>query len=236
MPMQVVKAAEGYRGVKETLLQRIRTHRWPPGSLLPGEIELAGEFGVARGTVNRALKELTDEGFLERRRKGGTRVRQAPLRAARFAIQLVRAAIEDTGASYSYELLQRREEEGPKDVREILATKSGQSLLRLLCLHRADGRPYQVEERWISLDALPDARTADFSVLGPNEWLVHTVPYTEVEIRILASSASKAVAKALAVEPGTALLTTSRTTWLEGVPLTHVRLTFHAGHELVTRY
>ena len=52
MSLAISKGAEGYRGVKETLLQRIRTHRWPPGSLLPGEIELAGEFGVARGTVN----------------------------------------------------------------------------------------------------------------------------------------------------------------------------------------
>jgi GntR family transcriptional regulator, histidine utilization repressor len=236
MGIQELKSADGYRGVKETLLQRIRTHAWPPGSLLPGEIELAGEFGVARGTVNRALRELTDEGFLERRRKGGTRVRQAPLRAARFEIQIVRAAIEETGAAYSYELLQRREEEGPKEVRRILAARTGEQLLRLLCLHRADGKPYQVEERWISLAALPEARDADFTTLGPNEWLVQTVPYTEVEIRILASAANRAVAKALALEPGVALLTTSRTTWLDGVPLTHVRLTFHEGHELVTRY
>ena len=57
-----------------------------------------------------------------------------------------------------------------------------------------------------------------------------------MEIRILAAPASKPVAKALQVEPGTALLTTSRTTGLDGVPLTHVRLTFHEGHELVTRY
>lgn len=236
MRVQDAKATEGYRGVKETLLQRLRTHRWPPGSLLPGEIELAGEFGVARGTVNRALRELTDEGFLERRRKGGTRVRQAPLRAARFEIQLVRAAIEETGARYGYELLHRRVEQGPKEVREILAARNGAPLLRLLCLHRADGKPYQVEERWISLAALPEAREADFSQQGPNEWLVQTVPYTEVEIRILASAASQAIAKALAVEPGTALLATSRTTWLDGVPLTHVRLTFRRGHELVTRY
>ncbi len=228
--------ADGYRGVKEALLGRIRTHDWPPGSLLPGEIELAEEFGVARGTVNRALRELTEEGFLERRRKGGTRVRPAPLRAARFEIQLVRAAIEATGAHYGYQLLLRREEEGPADVRSILAASPRTQLLRLLCLHTADGKPYQVEERWISLAALPDARDADFATLGPNEWLVQTVPYTEVEIRIRAAAARQAVAKALHVADGTPLLTTWRTTWLDGHALTHVRLYFHKGHELVTRY
>lgn len=228
--------ADGYRGIKDALLGRIRTHDWPPGSLLPGEIELAGEFGVARGTVNRALRELTEEGFLERRRKGGTRVRPAPLRAARFEIQLVRSAIEATGARYGYELLLRREEEGPAEVRAILAAAPRTRLLRLLCLHTANGKPYQVEERWISLAALPAVRDADFSVQGPNEWLVRTVPYTEVEIRIRAETASPAVANALHVKNGAPLLTTVRTTWLEGRALTHVRLFFHAGYELVTRY
>lgn len=228
--------ADGYRGVKDTILARIRTRTWPPGALLPGEIDLAGEFGVARGTVNRALRELTEEGFLERRRKGGTRVRPSPLRAARFQIQVVRDAIEETGAAYGYELVLRRVEDGPREVRTTLAMPEGQKLLRLHALHLADGRPYQFEERWISLAALPKAEAADFARQGPNEWLVQTVPYTEVEIRITATAAAKAIAAALGVKPGAAVLTTARTTWLDGQPLTHVRLHFHAGHELVTRY
>lgn len=229
-------ALDGYRGVKGTLLSRIRTHEWPPGSLLPGEIELAGEFGVARGTVNRALRELTDEGFLERRRKGGTRVRPSPLRAARFQIQLVRSAVEASGAVYGYQLLERRIEAGPENVRDILAASRGKELLHLMCLHTADKKAYQLEERWISLEALPKAREADFSLEGPNEWLVKTVPYTEVEIRIRAFAASGIIARHLGVEEGTALLTTLRSTWLDGRPLTHVRLYFHEGHELISRY
>lgn len=229
-------APAGYREVKETLLERIRTHAWPPGSLLPGEIDLAQGFGVARGTVNRALRELTDEGFLERRRKGGTRVRPAPLRAARFQIQIVRDAIEALGARYGYSLLLRKEEAGPKDVRARLAMVPGGRLLHLMCLHSADGKPYQVEDRWINLEALPDARNADFSVQGPNEWLVQTVPYTEVEIRIAATGASAPVARAFGIAEGLPLLTTRRTTWLNGQALTHVQLHFHEGHELVTRY
>ncbi len=226
----------GYRQVKESILQRIRTHDWPPESLLPGEIELAEEFGVARGTVNRAMRELAEEGYLERRRKGGTRVRPSPLRSARFEIQLVRAAIEATGAVYGYKLLARREEAGSKDVRVRLRLLPADKLLRLLCLHTANGRPYQLEERWISLAALPAARKADFTRVGPNEWLVQTVPYSEVEIRIRATSAIGTMARHLGVLPGSALITTLRTTWLNGQALTHVRMHFHAGYELVTRY
>lgn len=229
-------ATAGYRHVKDKILQRIHGHVWPPDSLLPGEIELAAEFGVARGTMNRALRELTDEGYLERRRKGGTRVRPSPLRAARFEIQMVRALVEATGAHYDYRLFSRKEEPGPREVRERLGLGETAQLLHLRCLHSADGKPFQVEDRWINLAVLPGARQADFSVTGPNEWLVQTVPYSEVEIRIRATQASGALARQLAIADGTAIITTLRTTWLKDKPLTHVRLHFHEAYEYLTRY
>ncbi|MDE2383540.1 MAG: UTRA domain-containing protein [Alphaproteobacteria bacterium] len=222
--------------MKEEILRRIRAKAWAPGDLLPGEIELAGEFGVARGTMNRALRELTEQGYLERKRKGGTRVRPSPLRAARFEIPLVRAEIEATGAVYGYELLSRRIEAGGAALRALLGLDNDEQLLRLACLHLADGKPYQLEERWISISALPQAGRADFSASGPNEWLVQTVPYSDVEICFEANGASALVARHLGVAPGTPLFTTLRTTWLKGKALTHVRLSHHVHYRMVARY
>ena len=45
------------------------------------------------------------------------------------------------------------------------------------------------EDRWINIAALPNALTQDFSVIGPNEWLIGTVPFSEVEISFLAVAA-----------------------------------------------
>ena len=53
-----------YHDIKAIVLTRIRENIWPPGANLPGEIELAKEFGCARATVNRAMRELVDEGIL----------------------------------------------------------------------------------------------------------------------------------------------------------------------------
>ena len=75
--------------------------------MLPGEVELALEFGCSRATVNRAMREVGELGLVDRRRKAGTRVRMAPLRQARFEIPLVRAEVENTGAVYRYALVQR---------------------------------------------------------------------------------------------------------------------------------
>ncbi|MDH5528648.1 MAG: GntR family transcriptional regulator [Paracoccaceae bacterium] len=225
-----------YRDVKADILGRITEGTWGPGVLLPGEVELAETFGVARATVNRAMRELSEEGFIDRRRKAGTRVRQSPIRAARFEIPIVRAEIEATGAAYRYGLLERETLRAPDWIRARLGLLKGAKVLHLMCLHSAGGAPYQLEDRWINLAALPEAERADFSDSGPNEWLVAAVPYSEVEISFLATAAEGAVAAYLGMREGEPVFTVERTTWWEGQAITHVRLSFSRGHRMTTRY
>lgn len=61
-----------YEVVKRHISEAILMGRWAPGTVLPGEVALAQRFGVAVGTVRRALSDLTVEGLLARRRKTGT--------------------------------------------------------------------------------------------------------------------------------------------------------------------
>lgn len=225
-----------YRDVKAEILGRITAGTWGPGALLPGEVELAESFGVARATVNRAMRELSEEGLIDRRRKAGTRVRTSPLRAARFEIPLVRAEIEATGAAYRYALLERETRAAPDWLRARLGVLPGAKVLHLMCLHSGGGVAYQLEDRWINLVALPEAARADFSTTGPNEWLVAAVPYSEVEISFLATAADGAVASYLGMEEGEPVFTVERTTWWEGQAITHVRLSFSRGHRMTTRY
>ena len=225
-----------FRDVKAEILRRITQQEWVPGALLPGEVDLAAEFAVARATVNRAMRELTEEGLLERRRKAGTRVRPSPLRAARFEIPLVRAEIEATGAAYGYRLLSRAEAVVPNDQAARLGLCQGARALHLTCLHLAGSAPYQHEDRWINLAAQPGAAAEDFSQSGPNEWLIRAVPFSEVEISFLASAASGDVALALGMQPGEPVFAVERTTWWQGHSVTFVRLSFARGHRMTTRY
>lgn len=55
-----------------------RMKQLSPGDMLPGELELADEVGVARGTVRRALQELESCGSLQRERGSGTRIVHIP--------------------------------------------------------------------------------------------------------------------------------------------------------------
>jgi GntR family histidine utilization transcriptional repressor len=80
-----------FQEVRTEILRRITNGPWCPGTPLPGEVELAEAFGCSRTNMNRALREISDLGFIDRKRKAGTRVRMAPLRQARFEMPLVRA-------------------------------------------------------------------------------------------------------------------------------------------------
>lgn len=73
-------AAKRSRPAHSSLAQQlgiaIVTGQHPPASVLPGEIEFAEQFGVARSVIREALRTLAAKGLVESRPKAGTRVRE----------------------------------------------------------------------------------------------------------------------------------------------------------------
>jgi DNA-binding FadR family transcriptional regulator len=63
-----IRVEPAYRKVAAALLERITDRSIVAGERLPGEIELARQFGVHRGTVREALRELETNGVLKRER------------------------------------------------------------------------------------------------------------------------------------------------------------------------
>ncbi|MEL7259698.1 MAG: GntR family transcriptional regulator, partial [Pseudomonadota bacterium] len=97
----------GWQAIQAEVLRRVHAREWPPGHIIPGEVDLATEFGCARATVNRALQALADAGILERRRKAGTRVAMYPVGRAVLDIPVLRQDIEERGHVYAYRLLEQ---------------------------------------------------------------------------------------------------------------------------------
>ena len=225
-----------FRDIKADILGKILRGDWPPGALIPGEIDLAEGYGVARSTVNRAMRELAEEGLIERKRKSGSRVRLSPLRQARFDIPLVRREIEERGHVYRYALVSSAVLPAPDWLAARLGLVKAGPVRHLVCLHFADGAPWQVEDRWINLTLLPQAGEADFTTQGPNEWLVAQVPFSEAEISISATSADATLAAQLHCAPGEPLLQIERSTRWQAQPVTLVRLVHQRGHTMTTRY
>ena len=229
-----MKAA--YKDVKSDILSKITKGEWALGSLIPNEVDLAMTYGCVRSTVNRAMRELAEEGLIERRRKSGTRVRMTPIRQARFDIPIVRAEIEAKSDEYRYSLVSSSVEPAPGWLCARLKLSQKSEVLRLVCMHYADGDPYQHEDRWINLVSLPQAQTVNFSDIGPNEWLVSTIPFSDVEISFSAGLADQRLNDYLTCALGDPVFTIERSTWWEGQAVTYVRLTYKPGHRLTTRY
>lgn len=225
-----------FRTVKEDLRKRMLDGVWPPGTLLPNELDLAAEFGCARATVNRAMRELAEEGLVERKRKAGTRVRQAPLRRVQFEVPIVAKEVEAGGSAYRYAMVRRIKRRAPDWLRARLQLAEGTQVLHLVAMHYADATPYQLEDRWINLSALPQAAEVDFDQMPPHDWLVSAVPFSEAEIGFSATSADEDTAEYLGCAKGTALFLAERTTWWEAQALTYVRLTYRHGYRMSTRY
>lgn len=225
-----------YRDIKADLLRKITEGEWKPGSLIPNELDLAAHYGVARATVNRAMRELSEDGLVERKRKAGTRVRLSPIRQARFDIPIVRRQIEDQGLIYRYKLIRSESGPVPDWLRARLQLLQPARVRHLECLHFADGIPYQFEDRWINLTLLPQAEGADFSLTGPNEWLVTTVPFSDAEISFSATSADSDLATHLGCAIGDPLMLVERSTRWQGQAVTFVRLVHQRGFRMTTQY
>lgn len=223
-----------WQTIQNEALRRIREREWKPGEMIPHEAALAEELGCARATVNRALRELAAAGFLERRRKAGTRVALNPVRKATFDIPIIRRDVEGRGARHGYRLLEQGEAEAPGAITQMLRLPARTRLVHVAALHLADDAPFCLEDRWINPPAVPGLETADLSAISANEWLVRNVTLSGGGIAFFALPADERLAALLACDSGAALFAVERTTWAGAVPITAVTLTYAPGYRMTT--
>jgi GntR family histidine utilization transcriptional repressor len=224
-----------YQRILTDIRGRIVSGEWPPGHRIPFEHELSAEYRCSRMTVNKAMSELARTGLIERRRRSGSFVRRPQSQAAILEIHDIRDEVEALGLPYRYELVSRaaREASGERDT----GFPDGTGLVELVCRHFAGAEPFCLEERSISLAAVPEAAEESFEAVAPGPWLLSRVPWNAAEHTIRAVAADEHVAKMLAVPRHSPCLVVRRRTWSGEQPVTDVRLTY-AGetHSLVARF
>lgn len=224
-----------YQRILGDIRDRILSGEWAPGHRIPFEHELAAEYQCSRMTVNKAMSELARTGLIERRRRSGSFVKRPRSQAAVLEIHDIRAEVEALGLPYRYELVSRAQRGAAGDDGSGFAP--GTALVDLVCRHFAGAQPFCLEERTISLAAVPEAAGEAFEEVAPGPWLLSRVPWNAAEHTIRAVAADENVAKMLGLPRHSPCLVVQRRTWSADQPVTNVRLTY-AGetHSLVARF
>ncbi|RLK54249.1 GntR family transcriptional regulator [Actinokineospora cianjurensis] len=208
--------------LKERLAELLRAVS--PGGSLPGERALASEFGVSRTTVRKALAELTAEGRLTRVHGSGTFAGEGKL-TQRLQLSSYTEDMRSHGRRPTSSLLDARIGAADPELAALLGIRSGDDVLRLRRLRRADGEPMAIETSRLPLPRFPglDRYVGDGSLYGVL-YQHYGVELGHAEETIETALATPAEAALLGNEAGALMLLLSRHSFdTDGRPVEWVR-------------
>lgn len=217
-----------YRHLKQQIIARISAGELKPRDRVPSENELVESFGVSRMTANRALRELNDEGYVERVAGVGTFV--ADLRAASHVLEVRNIAdeIAHRGHRHAAAVIRLSRQHARGAVAKALQVAAGSDVFHVLVVHRENEHPVQLEDRHVIADFAPAFLQQDFSKQTPSAYLSAIAPLQEAEQVVRAAMPNKAVREHLDMPDAEPCLVVVRRTWAHGRPVSFGRL-HHPG-------
>ena len=241
----MTKAIPAYQRIKNAILDNIHSGKWQAGNAISTEMALAEEFGVSRMTVNRALKELSEERVLERRQGSGTFVAQQQFNHTFVEVRNIAQDLKSANRDYQAHVVSQRaitvsmlddEMRGKFDLDIAVVSSDSEDtriseiavLYEVKIVHFADGQPIQFEERWVDAKKVPQFLEQDFSVVNTSDYLIAKSPLERGSYTIRAVAAPDEIANALQVAPQSPTLVLRRQTYSAGRVLTFVKM-WHAG-------
>lgn len=213
-----------YLKLKHYILRRITDGDWKPQSRIPSENDLVKKFGISRMTVNRALRELTDADVLVRVQGVGTFVAGPKAESAMFEVRSIRDEIVSRGQNHSVQVLTCEAVLARPAITAQLGLAPGSELFHTRLLHNANGKPLQLEDRFVNPVCAPEYLELDFQAEIPHQYLMRVAPLERTEHVIEAEVAQKRMAAQLDIQEGDPLLVLTRRTWSRGQVASYVRL------------
>ena len=201
-----------FQQIKNHILQRIHAGEWKEGDQIPTEAALGRQFGVARMTVNRALRELASEQSVSRIQGLGTYVAQQKYQSTLVAIRSIADEVRGRGDEHACAVKLLESVRAPATLARQFDARRGIRLHHSILVHYGNDMQIQVEDRWVNAALAPDYLRQDFAHTTPNEYLMRVAPLQGVTYRIEAKLAPAEIRKLLAMPAGEPCLVLYRTT------------------------
>jgi len=201
-----------YEQIAHRLLEEIQRGDFEPSGKLPSEAELGQRFGVSRVTVRLAVGKLSDDGVVERKQGKGTFVAAKQVRHGLDALRSFHEALLLQGLKPSMHVISHTEQAMPEGLRELF--DGAERCLLLERLHYVDEEPIALGRSHLPAE-LAAVVWADVEHQPIYSVLEHVTgqPVTRADLAIRAQEADKALATALNVKRGAALLVMERTSY-----------------------
>jgi GntR family transcriptional regulator len=202
-----------YLELAEILRARVATGALGPGGALPGELELAAEYGTSRVTLRRALNVLREERLVVSRRGAGWFAAVDPVRQPLGRVTTIEAAVEASGATPSRRILSFGFVAAPAVAAAALDLDRGSEVLRVDRLNLADDRPFALVVVYVRSDVGSDVSRADVERSPFYDLLpLRGVALAGVHQTIGAEVADAETARLLDTDTGAPVLVSRRTT------------------------
>ncbi len=161
-----------YQQIKEWIQTQILDRNWPEHYKLPAEVDLARSLGVSRGTVRKAVAELTTEGLLVSVHGRGTFVGSPTLEQA-LTSRLVTSSEDLTrrGIPYTTRVLEQTVTQPGSRVTSLLSIPDQSRVFFIRRVRLVEQSPiallhnYVVYDRCVGIEAIDFTRHQLFQVL-----------------------------------------------------------------------
>lgn len=204
-----------YHQLKELLREKIALGEWQPGSIIPSERELSGQYGISRMTARQALNELTTEGILFREQGRGTFVSEPKIEKGLARL-----------TSFSQDMKKRSKQSGGKVLRlemaqpltivqRALRLAPGQEVFLLERLRKADGEPIALEVCHLYFQNVHTLLQEDFENRSLYDLLrtKYEIVPTKADQQVGAARATQREQMILNIEEGSPILKNFRLTY-----------------------
>jgi len=226
-----------YQQIKKTIQRKIAAGEWTAGQKLPSENDLVAALEVSRMTINRALRELTQQGLINRVHGLGSFVAETPRHASLIELQDIALEIGQRGKRHSSRVLALETVEANAEVAAQMGISVSAPVYYLRAVHLQDDTPLQLEMRYVNPQAMPEFINQDFTHSTSTAYLLKQFQPDEMEHIVRACLPDAHSCEQLLMKPGEPCLQLIRRTWKNGQVITYVTLTYPGDrYDLGARY
>lgn len=181
-----------YQRLRDDMLAKITAGEWQPGIAIPTEAELTRHYGVAIGTLRKAIDTLVNDGLMKRSQGRGTFIRRPEFDGSLFRFFRQLDAQGDRRVPGS-RILFRTLEPAEPDVAKALALPTSSEVVCLKRVRDLDGQSVYLEEIW-----LPASRFKTLMSIELEDFGNLLYPFYEEQCGQLVGSASETLTVELA--------------------------------------